>query len=275
MSKLSALRYYGGKSAAANYGIGAWIAEMLSWNKNDTYVEPFAGMLGVLLQRDRVNTEIVNDSNSHLVNWWLTVRDNSEKFIERLMYTPYSREVFNKARQELKTGSLTELDQAIAYHIILTQSINVGGGWRIRYTGSERYHVPTEKIKRLQKRMHHVQIENTCALKIIDRARTLGHVVMYLDPPYEGANVAAYGDNTVDFNSLRDLLSKPDNKARMAISGYGSSYDCLGWYRHEKSVKESGSTRKANDPDKLERTERTEVLWTNYDTTELVAPLFR
>ena len=39
-----------------------------------TYCEPFAGSLGILLQRDPVNHEVVNDTDGWLVNFWRAVK---------------------------------------------------------------------------------------------------------------------------------------------------------------------------------------------------------
>ena len=64
MKKLSALRYYGGKNA--QHRTGRWIASMLPYDKG--YVEPFAGMLGVLLQRRRSAAEMVNDADGNLID---------------------------------------------------------------------------------------------------------------------------------------------------------------------------------------------------------------
>ena len=44
MSSVTALPYYGGKSAAQNQGTGKWIASMLPMRS--AYAEPFAGMPG-------------------------------------------------------------------------------------------------------------------------------------------------------------------------------------------------------------------------------------
>lgn len=74
MRRLSALYWPGGKSGNGA-GVGRWIADQLPWRYSSCYVEPFAGMLGVLLQRKPVQTEIVNDSDERVVNWWRVVRD--------------------------------------------------------------------------------------------------------------------------------------------------------------------------------------------------------
>ena len=136
-------------------------------------------------------------------------------------------------------------------------------------TGSAARVHPRWQFLQLRDRVCNVRFENTCALKLIDRVRLLPDAVLYLDPPYEGTAVHHYTNHQVDFDALRELLKQPDNRARIAISSYGQTYDCLGWFRHEKPVK----TPSANGADHINKS-RTEVLWTNYKPESTAAPLF-
>jgi len=59
--------WFGGKSRAAAE-VSAALGDI------DTYCEPFAGSLAVLLQRQAVTHEVVNDADGWLVNFWRAVR---------------------------------------------------------------------------------------------------------------------------------------------------------------------------------------------------------
>lgn len=260
MTKISALNYYGGKSCISTGRIGVWIASLLPWHRDQTYIEPFAGMLGVLLQRAPVKCEIANDTNGHIVHWWKTVRDHGEEFNKKLAFTPHSRQILEESIDALNEGNLEGMDLALAIHAKLTMGINQGRNFSVTYNGRMRRD-HTDNILVLQKRIKRVMLENRCALQVIERVMHLEHVCLYLDPPYENADTSPYGDNTVDFDALRDLLSSDTVKSRIAISGYGDSYDVLGWQRHEKVVTQSG---RVHDKSLGPRTKRTEVLWTNY-----------
>ena len=76
---LYGLRYYGGKSEKFRNGNGAgpWIAKMLPYRR--MYVEPFAGMLGVLLQREKSRIELVNDRDGMISAFWECIRDYPDK----------------------------------------------------------------------------------------------------------------------------------------------------------------------------------------------------
>ena len=273
---LSGLKYYGGKSANAGSQTGAWVASLLPYAKKSCYVEPFGGMLGVLLQRPPASVEIANDIHGHLIHWWLSVRDYTEEFADLVYWTPQSRDVFESLRDLLFAGKLKGLPRALAVHVTLTQSFNATlnprSTWAVRYvydTGPAARVNPREQFQKLRDRICNVRFENMCALQLIDRVRLLPEAVLYLDPPYEGSTIHHYAEHQVDFDALRDLLKQPDNRARIAISSYGQSYDCLDWVRHEKKV-QTPATNGAEHIDKS----RTEVLWTNYKTDSLTRPLF-
>lgn len=63
--------WFGGKSRAA-----AEVSEALG--AVDVYCEPFAGSLGVLLQREPVKHEVVNDNDGLLVNFWRSLAAEPE-----------------------------------------------------------------------------------------------------------------------------------------------------------------------------------------------------
>ena len=112
--RVSGLGYYGGKSPKGK--IGPWIAGILPWHRDSCYVEPFAGMLGVLLCRRPVQIEIVNDRDGNLVCWWRMVRDHPKKFANLVMQTPRSRDLYREACLRLKAGISSPARRAPALH---------------------------------------------------------------------------------------------------------------------------------------------------------------
>ena len=64
--------YYGGKSSIASRiwdTIGPGI---------DTYIEPFCGSAAMLLAHPPMRTEIINDLDGHVTNFWRAIRDHPE-----------------------------------------------------------------------------------------------------------------------------------------------------------------------------------------------------
>ena len=91
--------WVGGKSAYAATGTGKWIAGLLPPpGAAYSYIEPFAGMLGVLLQRQPARREIANDLDGDVINWWRVVRDYPAELGELLDWTPgWSAAMFEEA----------------------------------------------------------------------------------------------------------------------------------------------------------------------------------
>ena len=79
---------YGGKRG---YEIAERIASYLPRNSDSCYVEPAAGMAGVLFARQPVKPEVLNVLNRRVINRWRVVRDQPEEFGWLVEMTPKSR----------------------------------------------------------------------------------------------------------------------------------------------------------------------------------------
>ena len=103
MKPARALGWVGGKSFYGTHGTGRWITSLLPpAEATYTYVEPYAGMLGILLQRRPAKREIVSDLDDDLINWWTVVRDKPDALGELLEWTPsWSSALFAEACQNL------------------------------------------------------------------------------------------------------------------------------------------------------------------------------
>lgn len=265
--KLSALQYYGGKSAIAVQQTGPWIASILPNRYNVLYCEPFGGMFGVGLQRPPSKIEIYNDINQAVVAWWRAVRDHPEEFTRLVTHTPYSREEFDRAIHRVDE-ELPLLEKALACHIVITQGMSQGPGgnnsrksWRVAYNArggkARRIQTYAEQIDELTKRMRNVQLENRPAEELLERVEKYEDAIIYCDPPYRTAVTSAYGDFPLDFDRLTASLKR--QQGAVAISGYEDEWDHLGWERYEKQVERFTPTR-----DSSRKSARTEVLWINF-----------
>lgn len=89
---LSPLRYPGGK-----FKIYDKVKRLIEINKlgDRSYVEPFAGGFGIglgLLRDNIVETAILNDFDPHIYNFWYTILNSPDKFIQIMMDTPITIE---------------------------------------------------------------------------------------------------------------------------------------------------------------------------------------
>ena len=187
--KLAALKYYGGKSPRNR--TGPWIASLLP--QGQTYVEAFAGMAGVLLSRQPVASEVLNDADGHLINWWRMVRDEPKELGRLVHYTPWSRTIYEESHDRLTAGELDDdpLKRALAYHVCIQQGIVHGlgeKGWGAIYAdygGRKQKKVGPKDIDKLSARLAEVQLENCDAVDMVGKCAKYKDLVLYLDPPVQ------------------------------------------------------------------------------------------
>lgn len=222
MTKFSALGYYGGKSFLSRNGTGQWIAALLPQELDHTYVEPFAGMLGILLQRREARHEIVNDLNDRLINWWRVVRDLPQEFEHLVRHTPHSRSEFERSLQHLDDGS--DLERAIAFHTVIQQGILSGdnkASFALRRSSGIRTVWDAGRVHTLAARLRNVQIECRDAVQVLEDMAETKHSTIYIDPPYAGSCTTPYrmGLESIDLERLGEAMCRQQGK--VAISGYG------------------------------------------------------
>lgn len=262
---LVSLAYFGGKAHTSSTGNGKWIARHLPMRKG--YVEPFAGMLGILLQRRKSQMELVNDRCSLLASFWRCVRERNEEFFWKVWATPHSRELLDEARKlrdRIEAGeNVPDVDRAWAAYACVSGNFarEIGGGTNTSFRVAMSVQPMAKKkrlLERLRKvgeRIEDVQIENTDAVELMDRIADVDDVVIYCDPPYLCQNGKAYGQKVDDWDALHDVLRK--QKGFVAVSGYEGDHDALGWRRYEyNTFTPVGAARK-------KRPERKECLWLN------------
>lgn len=266
MAKLKALRppfaYYGGKTRMAKDIVSFIPADA------ETYVEPFAGSLAVLLRKEPHGYELVNDLDDRLIAFWRVLRDKPEELQEVLAATPYARAEFEHALAAIDEPC-SDVELARLVFIILRQSRRrstsaVAGNFRssggLPSGPGGAFSRSVDSLLAVSERLRHVVIEKTDALDLVDhwdRPRT----VMYLDPPYVGETRTArdYTIENAEVKFHEQLMDKiTDAKARIILSGYDHPvYARLGdWNRvdmQQQTGSTSASTRYA-----------TETLWMNF-----------
>lgn len=258
-----ALKWVGGKSGLASSGLGRWIASRLPADSSATYVEPFAGMLGVLLIRPRSAIELVNDRNGRVVNWWRCLRDEPDELLRMVLDSPNARDEFGWACENLDNPALSDVQRAAAFTTAVVCGIRSSdqvqlGDWRRSFRDHpvERRQNLVWRLRRTANRIRDVQIENRDAVEVLDRVSSVSSAVVYCDPPYPTAAQNLYQVTTVNLDDLAEVLKAQSGS--VAISGYGSEWNHLGWYRSTfRTLRQDVAIAQA--------AERVEVLWTNYE----------
>ena len=278
---LSALANYGGKSAHGT-GTGRWIASLLPIGPATLYCEPCGGMAGILLQRPRSKVEIYNDISGDLCNWFRVVREEWNPFTRALAWTPHSRTEWDRCVAKLYEQPApvgrdvpADIERARWFTVLMQQTVSQPsdpafayerpGRWRkIRNTdaGATFKRWTLADLYQLAERFKYVQIECMDAVKLLEELAGLHYAIIYLDPPYAGANVTPYAYD-VDHDALRAVVK--EQRGKVAISGYGEQWDDLGWQRWEFNT----MVRRPAVKTGTRRAPRVEVLWTNYQPTML------
>ena len=219
----------------------------------------------MLLARPKAKREIVNDYDERIVAWWIGVRDHNDELCRMIHWTPVrSRTMFEDAirvcSDEWDGASPVERAYAVTVYLEMgfCHALRPHPGMSL-VSGATGFCAAASRLRLLRERIVNVRLE--CGDGVALAARFAGDrdAVLYLDPPYEDAN-PNYG---VGFN---DPLVEPiceavaDASAAVAISGYGDTFDRLGWHRSERTVP-AASTRSAPGGSKPRRVE---VLWTNF-----------
>lgn len=109
------------KYPGSKWSIAEWIISFFP--EHHSYVEPFFGSGAVLFNKERSNIETVNDLDGNVVNLFECIREDPEKLARSIYLTPYSRQVYENAFQEVPGD---RFEEALNFYIRL----NMGHGFR-------------------------------------------------------------------------------------------------------------------------------------------------
>lgn len=262
------LAYFGGKGRLART-----IADLFP--EHETYVEPFAGSLAVLLAKRRSRIEIVNDLDRDLVTFWRVVRDHPHEFARLLALTPHARTEYEHALTDPPTDT-TDLERARRLWVRVMQGRGAGNtnvGWRWRTAGSPlSFDSNIARMGTVGQRLRNVTIENRDALAVIRRHTDNPNALLYLDPPYvQSTRSGNYRHEYTDAQHAALADAVADAAATVVISGY-ESHDYTDHFRQWEITRlRSFSTVGFAEGG---ATERIEILWSNRPLGVATLPLF-
>jgi DNA adenine methylase len=256
------LSYYGGKQRLAT--------TILKFIPQHTlYAEPFVGGAAIYFAKERSKVEVINDTNSELINFYRVCKNRFHDLQSLVRVTLHSRKehddawvIYNKAHL------FDEVRRAWAVWVLSTQSFASGldrnwGYDKTDNTTSVKINNKREQFTELLAlRLQHTQIECADALYII-QSRDAATSFFYCDPPYYNSNCGHYdGYSENDYEALLKLLA--GIKGKFLLSSYPS--DLLrryskenGWYMW--SVEQAVSINNKSGYQKR----KIEVLTANYE----------
>ena len=261
----SILKYPGAKNRLA-----PWICEYIP--KHEVYLEPFAGSLAILFNKQRSHIETVNDLDGEIVNFFRILRDRGEELEHIIELTPFSRQEY-KAAYEV---SEDELERARRFAVRCWMGFGCGNLYQNGFKSGKQAKSPnparawgelSETMRLATKRLQGVQIENLPAVELIERYNT-EDVFIYADPPYlHGTRKNyLYKHEMTDANhkELLDVLVRHKGKVRW--SGYDNDMynnTLQGWNKVQKATIAEGGRA------------RIETLWMNYEIENGQISLFK
>ncbi len=243
---------------------------------HESYAEPFAGGMSVILSKPASKTEWVSDIHPDLVNFWRVVQHpgSRRRLIEMVELTPYSRALFRECIGILENG---EKDSVLSAWLLL---VTCNQGWNghavrdsdwsyakgISNRNADAWACLPARLDLAGRRLRRAQIECLPYHEILHRLDT-PKTVMFLDPPYlpstRGATkVYEHEFDREQHKQLLQIVGKL-RKAKVILCGYRNEmYQASldGWRRTDFKTKSFAASRTIG----CMLDERVLSLWTNF-----------
>ncbi|WP_296059552.1 DNA adenine methylase [uncultured Amphritea sp.] len=257
------MRYHGAKFRLAN-----WVISFFP--EHSTYVEPFGGAAGVLLQKPRSLSEVYNDLDEDIVNVFRVMQDQSmaHELRRRVELTPYSRSEFELSYEPTSCTIERARRTLIRAHMGFGSAGATKHKTGFRIDSARLYGTAAHlwakypvNIDEFTQRLQSVVLENKDAVDVIDN-HDREDTLFYVDPPYlhstrKMRTGGYYAHEMSDDDHLRLLDKLVKIKGMVVLSGYASNLyrSCLiGWEEHQISARISAG--RGTDT-------RVESLWLN------------
>lgn len=218
----------------------SWLKSFIP--KHDRYTEPFSGGAALLFEKERSKIEIINDTNSDLVNLYQCIQnpDKRTKLVQILNETPYSRSIFKQWKYGNESPQ-DDVDRAARYFFLCKSSFAgdvVHGGFACPSKNTTRnpamtYQNSIDALNHIAERLKGVTIECLNYVDCIQKYDSPG-TLFYIDPPYYG-HEDYYGDSFTEQDHYRLIGILHSVKAKVMLSHYEcDTYDQLyrGWNKY-------------------------------------------
>ena len=254
------LTYYGGKQQLASK-----IVSLIPEHR--IYCEPFIGGAAVFFAKPKSQSEIINDINSEIVNFYEVLQRDFTALQSEVSISLHSRKLHKHAQVIYDNPEMFDrIKRAWAIWMLANGSFgcNLTAGFGYDKKGTSTKTLANKRnsfTEELSIRIQDVQIECCDALKII-RSRDCKDTFFYLDPPYVGADQGHYdGYSQEDFNALLEELVNIEG--RFLLSSYRNNtlsdfVEKIGWFQVELKMAKAMTAQTGKTLSKIE------VITTNY-----------
>ena len=221
------IKYYGGKTFMTDIIINNFP------NNFKIYIEGFGGGASVLFKKKQEGIEIYNDLGCNVYSLFkiLSDKDKYKELQHRLELTPYSRQIREEFKNNLKNNSISLEDRAYYFFYVSRSSFNGVGGFsktllirRKMCRSVSDYLSCIEAFPEFYERISSVLIENLDIIKLIDKYDGVDSF-FYLDPPYVHSTRKSNQGYEIEMsdNEHEKLIDKLLNlKGKFLLSGYNN-----------------------------------------------------
>ncbi|MEO6326235.1 MAG: DNA adenine methylase [Thermoanaerobaculia bacterium] len=228
------------------------------------YVEPFAGSASILFAREPSKSEVLNDINGDLVNFFRVVKHHMLEFCNQFRFAVVSRKVFEWL-QDTPPETLTDIHRAARFFYL--QRMAFGGkvtGQTFGVSASGPPHLNLvrleESISETHARLSAVVIESLPWEKCIPRYDRPG-TFFFIDPPYY--QTAGYGTpawQLCDYEQMAEVLAGLKGKALLTINDHPDMRRVFKAFKFEEL-----SVRYTVGGEKTSGTPKTELLYRSWE----------
>lgn len=264
----SPIRWVGGKSKSVELLLKLF-------PQHYTYIEPFFGAGWMLFNKEKSNVEVINDINSELMNFYMIILNNYDKFKNKFNYLIPSRELFNKWK--VFNPDLSDLDRAVRFYYI-NRTCFSGDMQRPRFGTSNirRSNLCCitddfdKFIKPIHNRLKNVTVENLDYKEIIKKydkknnTKEQREIFFFLDPPYKETYGYSNEFTKENHKELSDILHKVNAKFLLTIN---NDKDVKDWYKDFNIIDNNVCYKICKDLKGIGN--RKELIITNYDIDKL------
>lgn len=255
------IAYYGGKQTMTQT-----ILQLIP--NHEVYTEAFFGGGAIFFAKQPVKSEVINDNNNLVVNFYEVVQTDFENLKTKIENTPFSRTTYCVAYTMYRMPHLfSKLNLAWAFYVTTNMGFSAQiGSWAYDKYGNRNRVFQNKKMQftdSIFDRLQFTEIECNDACKVI-ASRDSEKAFHYVDPPYIDMDQGHYkGYTRENFQKLLETLS--NLKGKFLLSSYSS--DILteytaknNWYT--KTVEKPLVASKAKTG--MKRKKRLEILTSNY-----------
>ena len=185
--------------------LAEWVVRHLP--QTSGYCEPFGGMLSVFLNKPLSRLNIINDMDERIVSIYRALRDEPEELMRVLVLTPHSRSEYVRCLDD--SPDLPVVERARRTLVVLAQSIrhstnSKASFWRRGINPTRGIPVkPDEywpaRLFPILDKFKEAQIENKCALELIEDLSDFDDYLIYCDPPYHPETRSKSGQEAYGF----------------------------------------------------------------------------